>query len=531
MKKLFPLYLACIFLTTQPILSNFNYPEPEDIERILEEASKDNSNSVFNITIPKEVTDILTSEPVVKAAKNATSMVLSMAIIAILQKSIDYFSAKKAIQPRLNFNDVIGLDSAKTELRDFINYLKNPEKYKNMGARCPKGILLSGEPGNGKTLLATALAGEIDCPFYSISGSEISSHMYIGQAAKEIQKIFKNAQPNKPVVIFIDELDSVGMARTNSGNNPAAEQNSNNTLNELLIQLDRLEKENIPTLVIGATNHPEWLDKALIRPGRFDRTIHIGKPTLCDRKKLVEYYSQKLKLADDFNFEKAAEMTSGFSGAEIATLVNQASLIALRKNCDKITTDHLDEARDITIMGLTSNIQLSDEESLKTSYHEAGHTLVSILANHPYKLYKVTRQPRGNSLGCTYYLPQEKYNFNKEEMLSMIRTCFGGRIAEEIFFGEVSTGASNDLEQATQIAKELIATYGMGDNNLQVLNKDELLFDKQAKKQVQEILNTCYQEAKDILQNNKNLLEKIALAINEKETLSKEEVAEIISNF
>lgn len=468
----------------------------------------------------------------IEKTKNTIQLILYVIVAAAILKqaffnnSINIFETTKIVSKKSNFTfkDVIGLKEVKKELLDSINYLKNIEKYIKIGARFPRGILLTGNPGNGKTLIANAVAGEINCDFYSLSGSELVSK-WIGDTEKAIRDLFKNCTKYKPVVIFIDELDAIGSSRTSPENGLSLHHNS--IVDELLAQIDRLEKENIPTILIGATNNIKWLDPALVRPGRFDKTINITNPTLEDRIEILEFYSKKIKIEESFNFKKAAALTAGLSSSALSNLMNQAALIAIRENFEVVNMNHFDMAIDNSIMGLKSNVTILEKEITKTAFHEAGHTLFFFLEKLPVDFHKVTIEPRGKYLGAAYCIPQER-NYTKEEIINLIKMSLGGRIAEEIFFNEISTGASNDLETATYWAEELICTYGMEESYIRVLDRKELKHDVKAKEKVSLILNNCYQEATRLINKHKKLVTEIAQELQKKKTLSKEEIEDII---
>ncbi|RUM42984.1 MAG: cell division protein FtsH, partial [Desulfurobacterium sp.] len=364
-------------------------------------------------------------------------------------------------KPKVTFKDVAGIDEVKEEVAEIVDFLKNPKKYQQLGGRIPKGILLAGAPGTGKTLLAKAIAGEANVPFLSVSGSEFVE-MFVGVGASRVRDLFEQAKKHAPCIVFIDEIDAVGRKRGAgfTGGHDEREQ----TLNQLLVEMDGFESSE-GIIVIAATNRPDILDPALLRPGRFDRQIYVPLPDVKGRLEILKIHTKDKPLADDVDLEVIARSTPGFSGADLANIVNEAALIAARKNHGKITMEDFEEAKDKVTMGIErKSMVLSEEEKVTTAYHEAGHTLVAKLLPNADKVHKVTIIPRGKALGITQQLPEEdKYTYTKDYLLDRLCVLFGGRVAEELALGTISTGAGNDIERATEIARRMVAEWGMSD--------------------------------------------------------------------
>lgn len=431
------------------------------------------------------------------------------------------------IVPDETFDSVIGAQEAKDELKTIISFLKNPDYYSRLGAKIPRGILLEGQPGTGKTLLARAVAGEAQCSFFKVSGSELVK-TFVGEGAEEIQALFKEARKHAPSIIFIDEIDSIGGSREFSGSN------SNATLNQLLVEMDGFSQNaDKPVIVIGATNRADTLDDALARPGRFDRQIIVPLPDVKTRKEILYFYCKKITIDSSVNVETIAKATMGYSGADLANLVNQAALIATSEGSEVVTANHFTRARELIMLGaVNTSTKMSDKEKKLTAYHEAGHALVYLLCDDtPHVLQQVTIIPRSRALGLTTaQLEEEKYSYSKEELFAMIQVSLGGRIAEEIQFGVVGTGASNDFEKASNIARNMVCVYGMTDalgpinytqqnNSFGYSQKTAELIDAE----VHVIINSAYQKTRALLTTNKDKLDTLAMALLEKETLDKEE--------
>lgn len=440
----------------------------------------------------------------------------------------------------IKFSDVAGEDEAKESLAEIVDYLHDPSKYKEVGASMPKGILLVGPPGTGKTMLAKAVAGEANVSFFSMSGSEFVE-MFVGMGAAKVRDLFKQAKEKAPCIVFIDEIDAIGKKRDgNIGGNDEREQ----TLNQLLTEMDGFE-ENSGVIILAATNRPESLDPALTRPGRFDRRVPVELPDLKGREEILRVHAKKVKASQNIDFEKIARMASGASGAELANIVNEAALRAVRNSRKTVTQEDLEESIEVVIAGYQKkNAILTDKEKMIVSYHEIGHALVAAKQSHSAPVQKITIVPRtSGALGYTMQVDDgNHYLMSKEEIENKIATYTGGRAAEEIIFGSVTTGASNDIEQATKLARAMITRYGMSDDfgmvaletvNNQYLGGDaslacsaetQTLIDKQ----VVELIKKEYEKAKNILTENRSKLDKLAQFLYEKETITGEEFMEIL---
>ncbi len=437
-------------------------------------------------------------------------------------------------QVKTKFEDVAGIKEAKEEVFDVVDFLKNPSKYKRLGAKIPRGVLLVGEPGNGKTLLARAIAGESNCPFFSVSGSDFVE-MYVGVGAARVRELFSQAKKNAPCIIFIDEIDSLGGHRTTHGGGQEHDQ----TLNQLLTEMDGFDVSPADIIVIGATNRIDMLDKALLRPGRFDRQVKVPYPDISAREDILRVHAKRIKLDSSVDFHKLARGTPGFSGADLANLINEAAIAASKKNQDVVTVADLDEARDKVILGKEMrSIVLSPKELKMTAYHEAGHALIRLLlpdVTEP--LFKVTIVPRGMSLGATHWLPErEKYISTREEMVASIMSALGGRIAEEITFSALSTGASNDFAKATDMARSMVCDYGMSEKLGPLVYSPDSRGSKSYSEEtankiddeIRSIIQTCYEKAKSLLLEHRDKLEKLAMVLLEKETVQAQEIYDLL---
>ncbi|MCF7899895.1 ATP-dependent zinc metalloprotease FtsH [Candidatus Babeliales bacterium] len=435
------------------------------------------------------------------------------------------------------FSSVAGAHEAKEELEDMVDFLKNPEKYKRLGAKITRGALLVGEPGNGKTLLARAVAGEANCPFFSISGSDFIE-VFVGVGASRVRDLFAQARKHAPSIIFIDEIDAVGRHRSAGGvggGNDEREQ----TLNQLLTEMDGFEVGKDPVIVLAATNRPDVLDKALLRPGRFDRRVEVPYPDLASRVQILTLHAQTVQISDDVDMKKIARGTPGFSGADLANLINEATIIASKGNKEKVTIQDFEEARDKILLGKEiKTIVLTQKDREITAYHEAGHALVRLMMpNVMDPLHKVTIVPRGRALGVTHSMPErEKYNRNKEEMIASIKAALGGRVAEEIVFNELSTGAYSDFLTATDIVRDIVCRYGMTDELGPIVYSqkqgDFVYSQKTAEKideKVRQIIDTCYAETKDLLMAHKDKLTALSVALLDKETMYAREIYELLN--
>lgn len=441
----------------------------------------------------------------------------------------------------IHFDDVAGEDEAKENLAEIVDYLHNPKKYTDAGASMPKGLLLVGPPGTGKTMLAKAVAGESGVPFFSISGSEFVE-MFVGMGASKVRDLFKQAKEKAPCIVFIDEIDAIGKKRDGQvGGNDEREQ----TLNQLLTEMDGFEGNN-GVIILAATNRPESLDPALTRPGRFDRRVPVELPDLKGREAILKVHAKKIKPADDVDFHTIARMASGASGAELANIVNEAALRAVRQGRTIVHEADLEESVEVVIAGYQKkNAVLSDQEKKVVAYHEIGHALVAALQSHSAPVQKITIIPRtSGALGYTMQVEQgDKYLMTKEEIENKIATFTGGRAAEEVVFNQITTGASNDIEQATKLARAMITRYGMSDEfdmvaletvTNQYLGGDASLAcsadtQKEIDRQVTELVKKQHQKAKKLLLDNHDKLDELSNYLYEKETITGEEFMEILN--
>ena len=442
----------------------------------------------------------------------------------------------------IRFSDVAGEDEAKESLAEIVDYLHNPEKYTQAGAAMPKGILLVGPPGTGKTMLAKAVAGEANVPFFSISGSEFVE-MFVGMGASKVRDLFKQAKEKAPCIVFIDEIDAIGQKRNAGGygGNDEREQ----TLNQLLTEMDGFE-ENTGVIILAATNRPESLDPALTRPGRFDRRVPVELPDLQGREAILKVHAKKINATDDVDFHAIARMAAGASGAELANIINEAALRAVRSGRTVVNQSDLEESIEVVIAGYQKkNAVLSDHEKRVVAYHEIGHALVAAKQNNSAPVQKITIIPRtSGTLGYTMQVETgDKYLMSKEEIENKIATFTGGRAAEEVVFGSVTTGASNDIEQATKLARAMISRYGMCEEfdmvaletvNNQYLGSDTSLAcspdtQREIDRKVVELVRTQHQKAKALLEENRAKLAELANYLYEKETITGEEFMEILT--
>ena len=440
----------------------------------------------------------------------------------------------------IHFDDVAGEDEAKESLAEIVDYLHNPQKYTDVGASMPKGVLLVGPPGTGKTMLAKAVAGEANVPFFSMSGSEFVE-MFVGMGASKVRDLFKQAKEKAPCIVFIDEIDAIGKKRDNQlSSNDEREQ----TLNQLLTEMDGFEGNN-GVIILAATNRPESLDPALTRPGRFDRRVPVELPDLAGREAILKVHAKKIKTADDVDFHTIARMASGASGAELANMINEAALRAVRNNRTVVTEADLEESIEVVIAGYQKkNAVLSDKEKKTVAYHEIGHALVAAMQTHSAPVQKITIIPRtSGALGYTMQVETgDKYLMTKDELANKICTYTGGRAAEEVVFGEITTGASNDIEQATKLARAMITRYGMSDEfdmvaletvNNQYLGGDTSLAcsaqtQQEIDKMVVQLVRQQHEKAIGILKANRKALDALAKYLYEKETITGEEFMEVL---
>ncbi len=443
----------------------------------------------------------------------------------------------KGTRVNINFGDVAGLDEAKVEVMEIVDFLKNPKKYTALGGKIPKGALLVGPPGTGKTLLAKAVAGEAQVPFFSLSGSDFVE-MFVGVGASRVRDLFKQAREKAPCIIFIDEIDAIGRAR--GKNAMMSNDERENTLNQLLVEMDGFGTD-LGIIILAATNRPDVLDTALLRPGRFDRQISIDRPDLVGREAIFKVHLGPIKISQTLDIHKLAEQTPGFAGADIANVCNEAALIAARKNKESVDMSDFQDAIDRVIGGLEKrNKLISPEEKEIIAYHEAGHAICGWYLEHAYPLLKVTIVPRGTAaLGYAQYTPKEQYLYNTDQLMDQICMTLGGRAAEDIFFGKISTGASNDLQQITKIAYSMVTMYGMNDKVGNVSYYDpaqENMFTKPYSEEtgkmidteVRALIESAYVKTKALLSEKKGDVEKLAKELLVKEVLFKSDVETLI---
>jgi cell division protease FtsH len=446
---------------------------------------------------------------------------------------------------KVTFTDVAGIEEAKEEVQEIIEFLKDPQKFQKLGGKIPKGVLLVGPPGSGKTLLAKAIAGEAGVPFFSISGSDFVE-MFVGVGASRVRDLFEQAKKNSPCIIFIDEIDAVGRHRGAGlgGGHDEREQ----TLNQLLVELDGFD-QNEGIIIIAATNRPDVLDPALLRPGRFDRQVVVPRPDVKGRLEIIKVHCRKIPLHDDVNLETLARGTPGFSGADLANLINEAALLAARQSKNSVEMIDFETAKDKVMMGKErKSMIISEEEKLNTAHHEAGHALVAKLTPGTDPLHKVSIIPRGMALGVTQQLPlDDKYTYSRDHILGTLAVLLGGRAAEEISLGHMTTGAGNDLQRATDLARKMVCEWGMSERlgPLTFGKREEQIFlgkeftkhkdysEKTAEEidsEVKSIIAERYDYAKRLLVDNKDKLERLAEALLERETLDAAEIDAIVSD-
>ena len=446
---------------------------------------------------------------------------------------------------RATFADVAGVDEAKEEVQELVEFLKDPSKFQKLGGRIPRGVLMTGSPGTGKTLLARAIAGEAKVPFFTISGSDFVE-MFVGVGASRVRDMFEQAKKNAPCIIFIDEIDAVGRQRGAGlgGGHDEREQ----TLNQLLVEMDGFEG-NDGVIVIAATNRPDVLDPALLRPGRFDRQVHVPLPDIRGREAILKVHMRKVPLAEDVDPSIIARGTPGFSGADLANLINEAALFAARANGKLVTMEEFELAKDKVLMGAERrSIVMPENERLNTAYHESGHTVVAkVLSEYTDPVHKVTIIPRGRALGVTMQLPEEdRYSHNREYLLARIAVLMGGRIAEEIFMEQMTTGAANDFEHATDLAQKMVQRWGMsdrlgprvyGDNDSEVFLGRDMVTHRnlsnataeEVDKEVSRIIEEQYDRARSIIEEHSQIIERMTKNLLEWETLESDQIAQIMA--
>jgi cell division protease FtsH len=526
-------------------------------------------NSAFHTTVPPNFPDMyktLRDKGVsinVKDISNGTwpSWILNLAPLVLLaalwffmirqmqtggNKALSFGKSRARLlsmqQKKVTFKDVAGVDEAKEELREIIEFLREAQKFQKLGGRIPKGVLLVGSPGTGKTLLARAVAGEANVPFFSISGSDFVE-MFVGVGASRVRDLFEQGKKNAPCIIFIDEIDAVGRHRGAGlgGGHDEREQ----TLNQLLVEMDGFES-NEGVILMAATNRPDVLDPALLRPGRFDRRVVVNRPDVRGREEILRVHTRKIPLADDVDLFVLARGTPGFSGADLANMVNEAALAAARQNRKAVLQYDFEVAKDKVLMGVErKSLLLSDDEKKNTAYHEAGHALVAVMLPHSDPVHKVTIIPRGMALGLTMQLPtDDRHNYYKNYLDTQIAILMGGRLAEELFLNCMSTGAGNDIERATELARKMVCEWGMSElGPLTFGKKEEQIFlgreiaqhrdyseatAIQIDEEVRKMVSAGYNTAKQILSDNRDTLTRIALALIEREVLDAVEVKMLV---
>lgn len=438
-------------------------------------------------------------------------------------------------QITITFKDVAGVQDAKEDLKEIVDFLKNPKKFERLGAKIPRGVLLSGAPGNGKTLLAKAVAGEASCPFFSISGSDFVE-VFVGVGASRVRDLFAQARRNAPCIVFIDEIDAVGRQRGIGlgGGNDEREQ----TLNQLLTEMDGFSTEHGNVIVLAATNRPDVLDKALLRPGRFDRLIEVPYPDVACREEILRVHARDVKLGSSIELGKIARGTPGFTGADLENLINEAALLASKEEAEFVEAQHFETARDkILVGGEHKSLRFTELEKKMTAYHEAGHALLRVLLPATDPLHKVTIMPRGRTLGVTWSLPEgDKTSESKTYLTATITTCLGGLLAEKLAFNEQTSGVSNDLEKASSIARTMVRKNGMsplgpidfggGESSNKTLSGDTAM---RIDTEVEKIINDCYNHGQALLVANRDKLDLLAQTLFEKETLHAAEVYALLN--
>jgi cell division protease FtsH len=462
------------------------------------------------------------------------------------QESIFSFGRSKARRfvedkNKITFSDVAGADEAKRELQEVVDFLRSPQKYHKLGARIPRGVLLVGPPGTGKTLLGRAVAGEAEVPFYNISASEFVE-MFVGVGASRVRTLFEQAKATAPAIVFIDELDAVGRRR-GAGIGTVNDEREQ-TLNQLLVEMDGFDVTH-EVIILAATNRPDVLDPALLRPGRFDRQVNVALPDRKGRQGILQIHSRPLNLAKDVDLGTLARSTTGLSGADLANLCNEAALVAASKNHDQVFMNDFEEAIDRIILGEARPLLMEEKDRVVVAYHESGHVLVAWLTPNTDPVHKVTIIPHGRALGVTEQMPEEdRYNFSREELLARIRVMLGGRSAEEIACGDITTGAENDLVQATRLVRRMITRWGMGSLGLQALESDDQQpflgyeltqgrdYSEQTAAQIdqniQSILNQCHEEVKALLEREHDKLDSLVQTLLKDETVEQEQLEQIL---
>lgn len=435
----------------------------------------------------------------------------------------------------VKFSSVAGCDEAKDEVHEVVEFLRDPTHFQATGGRMPKGVLLVGPPGTGKTMLAKAVAGEAKAHFYSLSGSDFVE-LYVGVGASRVRSLFKKARETAPSIIFIDEIDAIGRARSNSGDSGGAQQEHDQTLNALLVAMDGFHSDDA-VVVFGATNRPDTLDKALLRPGRFDRQVSVGLPDLRGRVAILQVHAGAVKLDSSVDLEAIAKATPGYSGADLANLLNEGAIHAARHRRATITMTDLDEARDKINWGRETRRAMTEHDKKVIAYHEAGHALMQVLSGEEaIKLQKVTIIPRGRSLGSAHFTPErDLFNYSREMLVSRLRCLMAGRVAEELVLGTITSGASSDIQEATRTARQMVFEFGMSPMGFMALTRDEQSFASQqtfheAERHMRSLLDENYTATTEALSANRPALKAIAEALIERETVSGDEVRQLVAH-
>ncbi len=444
---------------------------------------------------------------------------------------------------KVTFQDVAGIDEAKEEVEEIVEFLKSPEKFRRLGGRIPRGVLLSGLPGTGKTLLAKAIAGEADVPFLSISGSDFVE-MFVGVGASRVRDLFKQAKKNAPCILFLDEIDAVGRKRGAGFAGGGGGEEREQTLNAILVEMDGFETDD-NVIVLAATNRPDILDPALLRPGRFDRQVAVDLPDVIGREAILKVHTRKILLDKSVDLMVLARSTPSFSGAELAAMVNEAAILAAVKERDAVFLDDLEEARDKIRFGRRKKkSHLQTDDKLITAYHESGHAIVAVLLDEVNQLHKVTIIPRGQALGVTIQMPErDRYHLQKQNLLQRITVCYGGRVAEELACEDISAGAQNDIEKATQLARKMVTEWGMSSLGLINLAANPIgeepgpwskkPFSERTARSIDDevfrILDECYKRCKNLLKEHREALEAVTVQLMKRETLSGKEVVGIMA--
>ena len=514
-------------------------------DELIDELKKIDKVTFIDANASNYVIELLSSViPLVAFAGIGLFLMNRMGAMNSNKQAFDFSKSRARLEDniKVRFDDVAGCDEEKEEMQEIIEYLKNPKKFSKMGARIPKGIIMVGQPGTGKTLLAKAVAGEANVPFYSISGSDFVE-MFVGVGASRVRDMFAKAKKTAPCMIFIDEIDAVGRQRGAGlgGGHDEREQ----TLNQLLVELDGMQ-DNVGIIVIAATNRPDVLDPALLRPGRFDRQITVSLPDVKGREAILKVHARNKKIGKDVDLAALARRTPGFSGADLENVLNEAAILTVRENKEEIAVEQIDEAIDRVMMGPAKKSRTYDDHTKKlVAYHEAGHAIVGLNLPDGAIVQKVTIIPRGNAGGYNLITPRkEKIINSRKELLDTITSYMGGRASEELFFDDITTGAYGDIEAATKIAKDMVTTYGMSDlgpiqynsgNDSVFLGRDynspsnassQVAYEIDT--EVRKIIESCHKQAKKIITDNKKDLIKIAETLIEKETLTAEEIDELI---